>query len=114
MDVVRHLPPPFESANKRLNSSKGNIQIDEANIAFFCDESLLRAMKNLGIDPDARLDRYIRLINDCIRGRPKDMNAGVHLCRGNTKEGFGRGGYGRIATKLFQGIDANCFYVSKR
>ena len=71
-----------------------------------------RGMREQGIDPDARLDRYIRLLNDCISGRPQDMNAGIHLCRGNTKDGFARGGYARIAAKLFQGVKANCFYVS--
>ena len=71
-----------------------------------------RGMREQGIDPDARLDRYIRLLNDCISSRPQDMNAGIHLCRGNTKDGFARGGYARIAAKLFQGVKANCFYVS--
>lgn len=91
---------------------KGNIQIDESYLAFFCDESMIRGMRDMGIDPDARLDRYIRLLNECLRGRPKDMNAGIHLCRGNTKDGFARGGYARIAAKLFQGVEADCFYVS--
>ena len=75
---------------------------------------MIRGMREQGVDPDALLDRYIRLLNDCICERPKDMNAGVHLCRGNTKEGFARGGYGRIATRLFEGVSANCFYVSAR
>lgn len=73
---------------------------------------MLQGMREAGIDPESRLDRYLRLLNDCIEERPMDMNIGVHLCRGNTKDGYAKGGYGRIATKLFRAVDVNCFYVS--
>lgn len=28
------------------------------------------------------LDLYIKLYNDCISKRPKDMHVGLHICRG--------------------------------
>ena len=59
------------------------------------------------------LDAYIALYNDCISKVPADMHTGVHLCRGNFRGGihFSEGGYDRIAIKLFQQINVDCYYL---
>ena len=63
----------------------GNIQFDDPLLAYFCAESMISGMEERGIDHEALLDTYIRAYNDCLKGRPKDMNVGLHLCRGNFK-----------------------------
>jgi hypothetical protein len=50
----------------------------------FCDVSMLEAMRAEGADPDARLDAYIRLYNNCFRDRATklpELTVGLHLCR---------------------------------
>ena len=71
-------------------------------------------MEERGIDHEALLDTYIRTYNKCIEGHPADMTVGLHLCRGNFKDGmhFSEGGYDRIAIKLFNQINVDCYYVS--
>ena len=90
-----------------------NIQFDDPLLAYFCAESMISGMEERGIDHAALLDTYIRTYNLCLKNRPKDMTVGLHLCRGNFKDGmhFSEGGYDRIAIKLFNEINVDCYYV---
>ncbi|KAK7694468.1 hypothetical protein QCA50_001654 [Cerrena zonata] len=90
-----------------------NIQFDDPLLAYFCAESMITGMEERGIDHAALLDLYIKVYNDCLKGRPDDLTVGLHLCRGNFKGGkhFSEGGYDRIAIKLFQQINVDCYYL---
>ncbi|EIW62345.1 UROD/MetE-like protein [Trametes versicolor FP-101664 SS1] len=90
-----------------------NIQIDDPLLAYFCAESMIKGMEERGINHEALLDTYIKAYNDCLKNRPADMNVGLHLCRGNFRSGmhFSEGGYDRIAIKLFQEINVDCYYL---
>ncbi|KAG6870522.1 hypothetical protein C0993_004513, partial [Termitomyces sp. T159_Od127] len=70
-------------------------------------------MEEAGVDHEALLDTYIHAINVCTQNRPSDLTVGVHMCRGNFKNGvhFSEGGYGRIAIKLFNKLDVDTFYL---
>ena len=90
-----------------------NIQFDDPLLAYFCAESMITGMEQLGIDHEALLDLYIKAYNDCLKDRPADLTVGLHLCRGNFRGGihFSEGGYDRIAIKLFQQINVDCYYL---
>ncbi|KAI0321405.1 UROD/MetE-like protein [Amylostereum chailletii] len=90
-----------------------NLQFDDPLLAYFCAESMITGMTEQGVDHERLLQLYINVYNDCLRGVPADMNVGVHLCRGNFKDGrhFSEGGYDRIATKLFRELNVNCYYL---
>lgn len=90
-----------------------NVQFDDPLLAYFCAESMIKGMEELKIDHEALLDVYIRAYNNCIKDVPADMTVGLHLCRGNFKDGmhFSEGGYDRIAIKLFNQVNVNVFYV---
>jgi len=49
---------------------------------------MLKGMKAEGVESEPILDSYIKLYNDCVRDVPKDMTLGLHLCRGNFKDGM--------------------------
>ena len=59
------------------------------------------------------LTSYIALHNDCLAGRPPDMHAGLHMCRGNFagSRHFSAGGYDAIASTLFAALRVNTFYL---
>ena len=61
---------------------------------------------------DNLFDAYISFYNDCFK-RPDDMHLGIHLCRGNFvgSRHFSEGGYDRIATKLFNELNVNTYYL---
>lgn len=65
-----------------------NVQFDDPLLAYFCSEAMLSGMKEAGVDSGAILDSYIKLYNDCLKDKPKDMCVGVHLCRGNFIHGL--------------------------
>ncbi|KAI0082201.1 UROD/MetE-like protein [Panus rudis PR-1116 ss-1] len=90
-----------------------NIQFDDPLLAYFCAESMITGMEKRGVDHERLLDLYIKTYNDCLKGRPEDMTVGLHLCRGNFRNGmhFSEGGYDRIAIKLFQHINVDCYYL---
>jgi len=74
---------------------------------------MIDGMKEVGIDSQKVLDRYIKLYNDCLAGHEPDMVVGLHLCRGNFKGGvhFSEGGYDAIAVKLFNEINCDTYYL---
>jgi len=90
-----------------------NVQFDDPLLAYFCSQEMLSGMKAAGMNPDNELDAYVKLYNDCLADKPKDMICGVHLCRGNFKGGmhFSEGGYDAIASKLFRELNADTYYL---
>jgi 5-methyltetrahydropteroyltriglutamate--homocysteine methyltransferase len=67
-------------------------------------------VKARGEDPDELTDRYVRLHNACLAGRPKNMMVATHLCRGNLKGAWmAEGGYEPIAEKLFNDLDVSVY-----
>ena len=61
---------------------------------------------------DDLFDAYISFYNQCFQ-RPADMHLGIHLCRGNfvNSRHFSEGGYDRIASKLFNELHADTYYL---
>ncbi|RDB28953.1 Uncharacterized protein YxjH [Hypsizygus marmoreus] len=90
-----------------------HIQIDDPTFCYFCNDKMISEMEEAGVDHEALLDTYIRAINVCTQDRPDDLTVGVHMCRGNFKGGvhFSEGGYDRIASKLFNTLDVDTFYL---
>ncbi|KAJ3473476.1 hypothetical protein NLI96_g12983 [Meripilus lineatus] len=101
-----------EEFNELYDLGCRNIQIDDPSFCFFCAETMISAMEKAGIDHEAMLDFYIGKYNDLLRGRPKDLTVGVHMCRGNFRGmHYCEGGYERIAVKLFNELDVNCYLL---
>jgi 5-methyltetrahydropteroyltriglutamate--homocysteine methyltransferase len=84
------------------------LQIDEVNLAYLCDPAMRQRAREFGEDPDTLPETYARLINAVIEGRPAEMTAAIHLCRGNfAGNWFAAGGYEPVAEVLFNtvGVD---------
>jgi len=56
-----------------------SVQFDDPLLAYFADQGMLKGMKEAGIDPAAELGKYVKLYNDCLAKRPKDMRIGLHV-----------------------------------
>ncbi|OJT14458.1 hypothetical protein TRAPUB_8984 [Trametes pubescens] len=91
-----------------------HVQIDDPILVSFCDEKLRQLMLQEGVDPEALLDTYIRVLNGCIADKPSDLLASVHICRGNVRpdrQPFIWGPYNRIARKLFMDLNFERYYL---
>lgn len=88
------------------------LQLDETALPCNCDDGVRAGVRARGEDPDALTDRYVALINDAVGGRPDDMFAGLHMCRGNLKGAWmAEGGYEPIAEKVFNELNINAFFL---
>jgi 5-methyltetrahydropteroyltriglutamate--homocysteine methyltransferase len=87
-------------------------QLDETALPCNCDDHARAGVEARGEDPDVLTDRYVKLINDSLAGRPKDMFVGLHMCRGNLKGAWmAEGGYEPIAEKCFGELDVNALFL---
>src|SRR5690606_36945432 len=65
-----------------------------------------------GWDASKLLDTYIRVTNQALAGRPKEMTVGMHMCRGNFRgRWIGAGGYDWIAERVFPEVDVDLFLL---
>ena len=78
------------------------VQLDEVAVAILCDPVARSKVKAAGGDPDQLVDLYVDAINEAVKGRPKGLAVGVHVCRGNYKGMYlSEGGYDSVAEKFF-------------
>lgn len=78
------------------------IQIDDPLLSYFLDPKLRAEIVADGDDPDRRLARYVRWINQCIEGRSTDTTIGIHICRGNARSTW-------LAQGTYEGLAEICF-----
>ena len=78
------------------------IQIDDPLLSYFLDPNLRAEIVADGEDPDERLRRYIRLINDCVSERSPATTIGIHICRGNARSTW-------LAQGTYEGLAETCF-----
>lgn len=78
------------------------IQIDDPLLSYFLDPDLRAEVVADGDEPDTRLRRYIRLINDCISERSPMTTIGIHICRGNARSTW-------LAQGTYEGLADTCF-----
>ncbi|PHH68159.1 hypothetical protein CDD82_795 [Ophiocordyceps australis] len=90
-----------------------NFQIDDPTFAYFCNNDMLQGLRDEGIDPDELLNLYFEAHNECIAGRPRDLHAGLHVCRGNFVDSmyFSQGSYEKIAQAFFTKLDYDTFFL---
>ncbi len=87
------------------------LQLDEVPLALLCDPKNREMIEARGEDPEALIDAYIGVINDCIRDRPAEMAVCVHMCRGNVGHGMADGGYEPIAERMFGRLNVDGFFL---
>jgi len=84
------------------------VQLDEVAVAILCDPAAREKVK----DPDRLVDLYIDAINEAVKGRPKGLTIGVHVCRGNYKGMYlSEGGYDSVAERFFGRTNVDHFLL---
>ncbi len=88
------------------------IQLDDTALPCNCDSDARKSIQARGEDPDELTDIYVKAINDAVSGRPDNMFAGMHMCRGNLKGMWmAEGGYDPIAGKIFNELNIDAFFM---
>jgi 5-methyltetrahydropteroyltriglutamate--homocysteine methyltransferase len=77
-----------------------------------CDPAMRERTREIGEDPDALPQLYVRIINDAISSRPDNMTVCIHLCRGNFRSAWvAEGGYEPVAEVLFNELDVDGYFL---
>ncbi len=88
------------------------IQIDEVPLAMLSAAEVRDQVSVGGGEPEALIDRYIKLINDSVADRPDEMTVATHLCRGNFKgRWLSEGSYEHVAERLFNDLNVDTFFL---
>ena len=86
------------------------LQLDDTALPCNCDHQARRDVAARGENADELTERYARLINECLAGKPAGMTVAIHLCRGNLKGAWmAEGGYEPIAEALFNRVNADIY-----
>jgi 5-methyltetrahydropteroyltriglutamate--homocysteine methyltransferase len=86
------------------------LQLDDTALPCNCDARARDDVAARGENADELTERYVRLINECLANKPKDMAVAIHLCRGNLKGAWmAQGGYEPIADALFNRLNVDTY-----
>jgi 5-methyltetrahydropteroyltriglutamate--homocysteine methyltransferase len=86
------------------------LQLDDTALPCNCDARAREDVAARGEKADELTERYVRLINDCIAKKPKEMAVAIHLCRGNLKGAWmAEGSYEPIADALFNKLKVGTY-----
>lgn len=88
------------------------VQIDDTNFAHICDPKFQDRYRRIGEDPETLPGFYARMINACIRNRPRGQVVGIHMCRGNVRGAWvAAGGYEPVAEALLGEMEVDCYFL---
>lgn len=90
-----------------------NIQFDDCTWGMFCDADYWKArQKDDGVTLESEAEKYLRLNNLAIEGKPEDLVITTHVCRGNYHSTWASsGGYAPIAPYLFANEHVSAYYL---
>ncbi len=88
------------------------LQLDDTSLAYLNDPRQRDLVARQGGDPEHQHERYIRQINEALRGRPEGMRVTTHMCRGNFRSSWAaQGGYDFVAEALFNSLEVDGFFL---
>ena len=86
------------------------LQLDDTALPCNCDDHARADVTARGENADELTERYVRLANECLAGKPAGMTVATHLCRGNLKGAWmAEGGYDPIAEALFNRLNVDIY-----
>ena len=89
-----------------------NLQLDDCTWGMIVDDDFWKAMAGSGFTLEDEANKYLRINNLALEGRPEGMTITTHVCRGNYHSTFAsKGAYDAIAPYLFANENVDAFYL---
>ena len=90
-----------------------NVQFDDCTWGMFCDAKYWEArQKEENVSVEEEAEKYLRLNNLAIEGKPEELVINTHVCRGNYHSTWASsGGYAPIAPYLFVKEQVDAYYL---
>ncbi|MCU1438643.1 MAG: methionine synthase [Naasia sp.] len=88
------------------------LQFDDTVWAYLCSDAELEKAAARGIRTEGLADRYARLLNECLAGKPDDLTVTTHVCRGNFRSTWiSSGGYEPVAEQLLAQVGYDGYFL---
>ena len=88
------------------------LQLDDTAWAMICDPNERAQSRSRGDDPDLLPQRYTKLTQLALEGKPADMAITMHSCRGNFRSTFiASGGYEFVAEQLLGHTNLDGYFL---
>ncbi len=88
------------------------IQFDDCTWGMIVDDDFWKSMAGSGFSLEGEAEKYLRVNNLAIEGKPDDLVINTHVCRGNYHSAWAtKGAYDAVAPYLFAKENVNAFYL---
>jgi 5-methyltetrahydropteroyltriglutamate--homocysteine methyltransferase len=88
------------------------LQFDDTTWTYLCSRAEREKAQARGIRVDGLAERYVKLINDALAGKPKDLAVTTHVCGGNFRSAWiSTGDYEPIAEQLLAGTHYDGYFL---
>ncbi len=89
-----------------------SIQFDDCTWGMFCDAAYWKARQQGDVSFEKEAEKYLRVNNLAIEGKPEDLVLATHVCRGNYHSTYAASGaYDSVAPFLFAQEHVDAFYL---
>lgn len=89
-----------------------NIQLDDCTWGMFVDEKYWANRQNGNVSFEDEANKYLKVNNLALEGKPADLTITTHVCRGNYHSTYAcTGPYDKIAPFLFAKENVDAFYL---
>ena len=106
------MPASPSSSPSRRPPVCRNLQLDDCTWGALVDEHFQAGIRAAGSTPEAEAEKYLRVNNLALEGRPADMAVTTHVCRGNYHSTHASSGpYDLVAPILFARENVDAFYL---
>jgi 5-methyltetrahydropteroyltriglutamate--homocysteine methyltransferase len=88
------------------------LQLDDTAWAMMCSPFEREQSQKRGDDPATLQERYARVTNMALDGKPADLTVTMHSCRGNFRSKWiAEGGYEPVAERMFNDVDIDGYFL---
>jgi 5-methyltetrahydropteroyltriglutamate--homocysteine methyltransferase len=88
------------------------LQLDDTAWAMMCSPFEREQSQKRGDDPATLPERYARVTNMALDGKPADLTVTMHSCRGNFRSKWiAEGGYEPVAERMFNDVDIDGYFL---
>ena len=111
--LIQDIAKAYRTVIKELyEAGCRNIQFDDCTWGMFCDKKYWEARQQDCVTIESEAEKYLRLNNLAIEGRPEDLVITTHVCRGNYHSTWASsGGYEPVAKYLFANENVDAYYL---
>lgn len=112
-ELINDIAAAYRTVIKDLyNAGCRSIQFDDCTWGMFCDQKYWQARQNDNTTLKEEAEKYLKVNNLALEGRPSDLTITTHVCRGNYHSTWASsGGYAPIAPVLFAKENVDAFYL---